>query len=151
MKQKPGAYEVYAVLVPCALSAGGKHEIKLRLRYDNRITIESPCLPRVVGAHDRLMRSGHERVSIHDLSCGRWINRMYDAIRARVTSEFTLLFCATCAAHVPAWQSDCPFQIFDEDTGPTHHVDHGKEMPGFWNRIVRTGRVPYRKRSGRVR
>jgi len=151
LKPKPGSSEVYRILVPCALTPGGKHEIELHLRYDNRFTIESPCIARVAGAHDRLMRSGHERVSIHDLSCGRWINRMYDAVRARVTHEFTLLSCATCTAYVPAWQNDCPFQIFDEDTGPTHHIDRGKATPGFWNRIVRTGRVPYRKPSGRVR
>jgi hypothetical protein len=96
------------------------------------------------------MRSGHERVSIHDLSCGRWINHMYDAIRARVTHEFALFFCTTCAAHVPDWHNDCPFQIYDQDAGPTHHVDRGKATPGFWNRIVRTGRVPYRIRSGRI-
>lgn len=146
---RPGASEVYKILVPCALSAQGKHEISLRLRYDNRLTIESPCLARVAGTHDKLARSGRERTSIHDLSCGRWINHMYDAVRARVTHEFTVLFCTTCCAHVPAWQNDCPFQVFDEETGPTHHVDH-RQQPGFWIRIVRTGRVPYR-RSGRVR
>lgn len=58
---KPGSSEVYTILVPCALTTGGKHEIKIRLRYDNRVTIESPCLARVASAHDTLMRSGHER------------------------------------------------------------------------------------------
>ena len=151
LKPKPGSSEVYKILVPCALTPGGKHEIELHLRYDKRLTIESPCLARVASAHDKLMRSGNDRVSIHDLSCGRWINHMYDAVRARVTSEFMLLFCTTCAAHVPGHHDDCPFQIFDEDTGPTHHVDRHTETPGFWNRVVRTGRVPYRKRSRRVR
>ena len=147
---KPGASEVYAILVPCAMAPDGKHEIHIRLRYDNRATIESPCLARVADAHDRLARSAANRVSIHALSCGRWINRMYDAIQARVIHEFTLLYCRTCAAHVPAHHDDCPFQIFDQDTGPTHHVDRSVDQPGFWNRIVRTGRVPY-PRSGRVR
>jgi hypothetical protein len=146
MIRRPGSSEIYTVLVRCALAPGGKHKIKLRLRYDNRVTIESPCLPRVADAHDRLVRSGSDRASIHDLSCGRWINRMYDAIRARVTHEFTLLFCGdTCKAYVPAWHNDCPFQIFDQDTGPTHHVDRGTTL-GFWNRIVRIGRVPYSRR-----
>ncbi len=151
MKPRPGASEVYTILVPCALSSDGKHTIRIRLRYDNRVTIESPCLPRVAGAHDRLARSGADRVSIHDLSCGRWINHMYDAIRARVTHEFSLLFCTTCGAHVPAWHGDCPFQIFDPETGPTHHVDRHAEQPGFWNRIVRVGRVPYRRRPSDLR
>lgn len=144
---RPGASEVYKVLVPCALTTGGRHEIALRLRYDSRFTIEGPCTARVASAHDKLARSGKERVSIHDLSCGRWINRMYDAVRARVTSEFTLLRCTTCAAHVPAWHNDCPFQ--SPDVSPLHHIDHRAHV-GFWNRVVRTGRVPYR-RSGRVR
>lgn len=134
---RPGASEVYKILVPCALTTGGKHEIAIRLRTaDNRVTFEDTCDRRTAGAHDALIPAGF----VTDFSCRPWVQNMHDAIRYRNTAGTDVLRCLTCAAIVPAWKNDCPFQIYDQDDGPTHHVDRRANL-AFWERIVRSGRV----------
>lgn len=132
-KPKPGASEVYTILVPCALTAGGKHDVKLKLRSaDNRVTFEGVCNRRVAEAHDAL-------AGCTAVSCLLWVDGLRDAIRDRHVTRIDLAHCRTCAATVRLFNNDCPFQVFGQDYERTHHIDR-RDLP-FWERIVRSGRV----------
>lgn len=134
---RPGASEVYKILVPCALTPRGKHEISIRLRTsDNRVTFGGGCDRRTASAHDVLTPTGF----VTDFSCRSWLQNMHDAIRWRNIGGTDLLRCRTCDAIVPAWKNDCPFQIYDPDDGPTHFIDRRANL-AFWDRLVRSGRV----------
>jgi len=136
-RPRPGASEVYEILVPCALAEGGRHKIKLRLRLaDNRVTFEGVCDRRAAEAHDALLPE--TRVHVTDYACQPWIALMHNSIKFRAVQAFDLARCRTCDAIVPSWHNDCPFQIFDEDAGPTHHLDRRANL-AFWERIVRSG------------
>ncbi len=143
---RPGASEVYRLLVPCALATRGRHEIAIRLRLtDNRVTFEDACSRRTAEAHDALARSADDGPAslgalVHKLSCLPWTLLMRDAIKSRAVQAFDLVRCRTCDAIVPLWHNDCPFQVFDQDDGPTHHLDRRAHL-AFWNRIVRSGRI----------
>lgn len=133
MKPRPGASEVYTILVPCALTHGGKHEIKLRLRLsDNRVTFEGACDWRVAEAYDTLSQGGFA-------SCRVWVEWIRDTIRKRGPG-LDLVRCTTCDAYVPHYRNDCPFQIMEPRHGPLHMIDRSGDLP-FWQRIVRVGRV----------
>ncbi len=134
-KPKPGASEVFTILMPCALTPGGKHEIKLRMRADNRVTIEGACDKRVAGAHDALTQKDF----VLAFSCLSWVTLMHDAVRARAVKAFDLIRCRTCAAIVPAWRNRCPFAAAQVGIFDGHDIDR-KDLP-FWERIVRSGRV----------
>jgi len=140
-RPKPGASEVYSILVPCAITAGGKHVVKLRLRsQDDRVTFEGACDRRAAAAHDRLVRHQLDGGHYLDLSCAKWIVALANAVAAHNTFNLAggdLSRCKTCDAYVPTWFSECPFQA--QDSGFIHRLDRS-DLP-FWERIVRSGRL----------
>jgi len=115
---RPGASEVYTVLVECALS--GHHEIKIRLRASNRVSFEGVCDRDAALAFEKLggertclfiidlmrasIRQRHVRIDIHCCSCRRLV-----------------CLTATGKCSCGEWRS-------------------GVNQP-FWERIVRVGRV----------
>ena len=115
---RPGASEVYTVLVECTLS--GHHEIKIRLRASNRVSFEGICDQKAALAFEKL---GGDR------TCLFTVDLMRGSIRQRYAAVD--VYCCSCRRLVclPA-NGKCSCGQWRR----------GENQP-FWNRIVRVGRV----------
>lgn len=115
---RPGASEVYVVLVECALT--GHHEINIRLRATNRVSFEGICDQRAALAFEKL---GGTR------TCLRTVDLMRASIRQR--HRIVDVYCCSCLRSVVILPgSEC---VCGERR-------RGECQP-FWNRIVRVGRI----------
>lgn len=108
---RPGASEVFRVIVPCELVDGNHHEIRLRLKINNnRVTFEGACDWRTAQAVEKLSDL---------MTCRESIDKLKDSIRTKIGIDVQrckpcdvliarLLVCPLCRQRafqiVPAWR-----------------------------------------------
>lgn len=117
MSLRPGASEIYRVLVPCALA--GNHIVHIRLKWNNHIAFEHVCDRKEADAFTRL---GGGR------TCLVSVTTMKESIRSG-RDDADVHWCRGCYGYVVAGLG-CPSGHY-----------HESSQPGFWRRMLRDGRV----------
>lgn len=124
---RPGASEVFRVIVPCELVAGGQHEVRLRIKVNNnRVTFEGACDWRVAQAVEKLSDT---------FTCRRVIDRLKETIRSR-GAGIDVVRCMACTALVVVTRGACPACSVSWSDASRRFA----EVPA-WQRIYCRGRV----------
>ena len=124
---RPGASEVFRIVVACELVAGGQHEVRLRIKVNNnRVTFEGQCDWRVAQAVEKLSDT---------FTCRRVIDRLKETIRSR-GAGVDVVRCMSCTALVVVTRGACPACSVSWGDAPSRFAD----VPA-WTRICRDGRV----------